>query len=162
MAWLKNENDDIYDPSYTDMLRVAFTSEFKRGRLQDLVALLSGRNFKTREYEELIAEQSFKQLEKGLLTFMNETDFKRFIMILRSAGFVESSMIRSQNAINFAYIVYLVLRRDKVEPSEIESHVRKWFVMSVTITREIRTLFTFMDMVTVTVMETITITLKQN
>jgi hypothetical protein len=27
--------------SYTDMLRVAFTSQFRRGRLQDLVALLS-------------------------------------------------------------------------------------------------------------------------
>jgi uncharacterized protein with ParB-like and HNH nuclease domain len=26
MAWLRNENDDLYDPSYTDMLRVAFTS----------------------------------------------------------------------------------------------------------------------------------------
>ena len=37
MAWLKNTNDDIYDPSYTDMLRVAFTSEFRRGKLQDLV-----------------------------------------------------------------------------------------------------------------------------
>ena len=48
MTWLKNETDDIYDPSYTDMLRVAFTSQFKRGRLEDLVALLSGRNFETK------------------------------------------------------------------------------------------------------------------
>src|SRR6185437_4449174 len=31
MKWLKDVNDDIYDPSYTDMLRVAFTSEFGRG-----------------------------------------------------------------------------------------------------------------------------------
>ena len=131
MSWLKQENDDLYDPSYTDMLRVAFTSEFKRGRLRDLVALLSGRNFETRAYEEAIAEQSFKQLEEGLFKFMNETDFKRFVMILRSAGFVESSMIRSQNAINFAYIVYLVQRANKVEPGKIESNVRKWFVMSV-------------------------------
>jgi len=131
MSWLKTENDDLYDPSYTDMLRVAFTSEFKRGRLQDLVALLSGRNFETRAYEEAIAEQSFKQLEEGLFKFMNETDFKRFVMILRSAGFVESSMIRSQNAINFAYIVYLVQRANKVEPGKIETNVRKWFVMSV-------------------------------
>ena len=45
MKWLKNVSDDIYDPTYTDMLRVAFTSEFSRGRLQDLVALVSGRNF---------------------------------------------------------------------------------------------------------------------
>ena len=131
MAWLKAKNDDLYDPSYTDMLRVAFTSEFKRGRLQDLVALLSGRNFETRVYEETIAQQSFKQLEEGLFKFMNETDFKRFVMILRSAGFVESSMIRSQNAINFAYIVYLVQRANKVEPSKIESSVRKWLVMSI-------------------------------
>ena len=133
MSWLKHENDDLYDPSYADMLRVAFTSEFKRGRLEDLVALLSGRNFETQDYEEAIAEQSFKMLKRGILNFMNETDFKRFVMILRSAGFVESSMIRSQNAINFAYIVYLVLRSQspKIDSSKIESHVRKWFVMSV-------------------------------
>ena len=133
MSWLKHENDDLYDPSYTDMLRVAFTSEFKRGRLEDLVALLSGRNFETRDYEETIAEKSFQTLEKGILNFMNETDFKRFVMILRSAGFVESSMIRSKNAIDFAYIVYLVLRSQspKVDSSKIESHVRKWFVMSI-------------------------------
>jgi hypothetical protein len=30
------------------MLRVAFTAEFGRGKLADLVALLSGRNFETR------------------------------------------------------------------------------------------------------------------
>ncbi|MBN2280815.1 MAG: DUF262 domain-containing protein [Candidatus Marinimicrobia bacterium] len=131
MTWLKNENDDLYDPSYTDMLRVAFTSEFKRGRLKDLVALLSGRNFLTRDYEEKIAEESFQLLEKGLFAFMNETNFKRFVMILRSAGFIESSMIRSQNALNFAYIVYLVLRKQGLDASIIESLVRKWFVMSV-------------------------------
>ena len=30
MKWICNVNDDIYDPTYTDMLRVAFTSEFGR------------------------------------------------------------------------------------------------------------------------------------
>jgi Protein of unknown function DUF262 len=65
MAWVRNENDDIYDPSYTDMLRVAFTSEFKRGKLADLVALLSGRNFETKQFEESIAEVSFAGLKQG-------------------------------------------------------------------------------------------------
>ena len=32
MRWLKDVNDDIYDPTYTDMLRVAFTAEFGRGK----------------------------------------------------------------------------------------------------------------------------------
>ncbi|MEA3499874.1 MAG: DUF262 domain-containing protein [Candidatus Marinimicrobia bacterium] len=131
MSWLKNENDDIYDPSYTDMLRVAFTSEFKRGRLQVLVALLSGRNFETREYEDTIAESSFKLLKKGIFNFMNEINFKRFVMIIRSAGFVESSMIRSQNVINFAYIVYLTLRSQNINQALIGSYVRKWLVLSI-------------------------------
>lgn len=71
LRWLKDVNDDIYDPTYTDMLRVAFTSEFRRGRLQDLVALLSGRNFETKQFEAEIAEASFATLKRGILNFMN-------------------------------------------------------------------------------------------
>ena len=130
MAWLRNETDDIYDPSYTDMLRVAFTSEFKRGKLEDLVALLSGRNFETKQFEEAIAESSFAGLKQGVLNFINETHFKRFVMIIRSAGFVDPSLIGSQNALNFAYILYLTLRAQDKPPADIESGVRKWFVMS--------------------------------
>jgi hypothetical protein len=130
MAWVRNENDDIYDPSYTDMLRVAFTSEFKRGKLQDLVALLSGRNFETKQFEESIAESSFAGLKAGVLNFINETHFKRFVMIIRSAGFVDASLIGSQNALNFAYILYLTLRSQGKAAADIESAVRRWFVMS--------------------------------
>jgi len=135
MAWLKNENDDLYDPSYTDMLRVAFTFKFKRGKLQDLVALLSGRNFETRNYEEEIARNSFENLSLGIKEYMNESNFKKFVMIIRSAGFIDSSMIRSQNALNFAYALYLHLRELKVNQAEIESFVRKWFVLSVLTSR---------------------------
>lgn len=130
MSWLKAENDDIYDPTYTDMLRVAFTSEFKRGRLQDLVALLSGRNFETKQYEEAIAEASFAQLGQGISSFINETHFKRFVMIIRSSGFVDSSLIGSQTALDMAYIAYLVMRAKQKEASAIERAVRRWFVLS--------------------------------
>lgn len=130
MSWLKDINDDIYDPSYTDMLRVAFTSEFQRGKLQDLVALLSGRNFETKQYEEVIAEESFRRLREGVMNFMNQTHFERLVMILRSAGFVSSSLIGGQNAVNFAYIIYLRGRAEKVPPDQLERLVRRWYVMS--------------------------------
>jgi hypothetical protein len=131
MAWLRHEKDDLYDPSYTDMLRVAFTSEFRRGRLADLVALLSGRNFETRQYEERIVEESFGRLKDGIGRFMNETHFKRFLMIIRSVGFVDSSMIGSQNAVNFAYVLYLTLRDQGIPNADIERFVRRWYVMSI-------------------------------
>ncbi len=130
MRWLKDVNDDLYDPSYTDMLRVAFTSEFRRGKLQDLVALLSGRNFETKKYEEEIAEEAFARLKTGVFNFMNKTHFDRLTMILRSAGFITSKLIRSQNAINFAYILYLRGRAEGTPAAEIERLVRRWYVMS--------------------------------
>lgn len=130
MAWLKEVNDDIYDPSYTDMLRVAFTSEFGRGKLQDLVALLSGRNFETKQYEDAIAESSFARLKKGILNFMNQTHFERLTMILRSAGFVTSALIGGQNSVNFAYILYLRARVEGLPADDIAHIVRRWFVMS--------------------------------
>ena len=131
MQWLKSENEDLYDPEYTDLIRVAFTSQFNRGRLSDLVSLLSGRNFETRSFEDSIAEQSFEKLKQGVFNFINETHFKRFIMIIKSAGFISPKLIRSQNALNFAYILYLKLRELGVNSVHIESYVKRWFVYSV-------------------------------
>jgi hypothetical protein len=131
MRWLKDVNDDLYDPTYTDVLRAAFTFEFGRGKLQDLVALLSGRNFETKQYEESIAEESFAKLKSGILAFMDKTHFDRLTMILRSAGFVTSDLVTSRNAVNFAYIVYLRGRRDGLPAEEIERIVRRWYTMTV-------------------------------
>ena len=131
MRWLKDVKDDIYDPTYTDMLRVAFTAEFGRGKLADLVALLSGRNFETRQFEDVIAEASFAKLKQGILRFINETHFERFTMIIRSAGFVTSDLIGGQNALNFAYILYLRGRAKNVLAADLERLVRRWYVMSI-------------------------------
>ena len=57
IKWLAKDNEDIYDPDYRDMLRVAFMYSFNRGRLSDLVSLLSGRDFETREYKDEIVEE---------------------------------------------------------------------------------------------------------
>ena len=131
MRWLKDVNDDIYDPTYTDMLRVAFTSEFGRGRLQDLVALLSGRNFETKQFEDVIAEESFGRLKNGILAFINKTHFDRITMILRSAGFVTSDLIGGRNAVNFAYIIYLRGRAEKMPSADLERLVRRWYAMAI-------------------------------
>jgi hypothetical protein len=130
MRWLRKENDDLYDPSYNDMLRVAFLSQFSRGKLGDLVALLSGRNFETRKYEEEIASASFDKLKSGVSSFMNETNFKRFLMIIKDAGFINSSVITAQSPLNFAYALFLKLRSENYPSNEIESYVRRWYVFS--------------------------------
>lgn len=131
IEWLRKENDDIYDPSYVDVLRVAFTSKFSRGKMADLVSLLSGRNFETRDNEDSIKEDTYGKLTEGVCAFINETNFKRFVMIIRSAGFCHSKLIRSQNTLNFAYILFLKLREKGYQPERIEKYVRRWFVFSI-------------------------------
>lgn len=131
IAWLKNENEDLYNPDYNDLMRVAFTSQFNRWKLSDLVSLLSWRNFETRTFEDEIAEESFAKLRRGILEFTNETNYKRFLMIIKSTGFISPKLIRSQNVINFAYIIYLKLKDLGVNSVKIESYVRRWLVYSI-------------------------------
>ena len=131
IKWIAKENEDLYGPSYTDVLRVAFTYKFNRGKLSDLVSLLSGRDFETREYKDEIAEEAFKLLHEGVLDFVNETNYKRFIMIIKSSGIIDSSLIRSQNVLNFAYTLYLTLKAKRIQPNKIENLVRRWLVLSI-------------------------------
>jgi hypothetical protein len=131
MSWLKNENDDLYDPDYKDLIRTVFTYKFNRGKLADFVSLLSGRNFETRTFEDEIAKESFKTLTEGIMEFINETNFKRFLMIVNSAGFTDKDLVRSKNVFNFAYALYLRLKNKNYDSKDIEKYVKKWFVMSI-------------------------------
>lgn len=130
LKWIYTSNEEIYTPLYTDVLRVAFTSQFLRGRLAELVSLLSGRNFENRGFEDSIAEEAYGKLKNGVLEVINKTNFERFIMIIKSTGIIDKSLIRSDNALNFAYALYIILRRKKYHPDYIETVVRKWLVLS--------------------------------
>lgn len=131
IKWIAKETDDIYVPSYSDVLRVAFTSKFHRGKLADLVSLLSGRDFETREYLDSIAEDSFQKLYEGVLDFVNQTNYQRYLMIVKSVGIINKSLIRSQNVLNFGYILYIMLRNKGVDSNIIEKAVRKWIILSI-------------------------------
>lgn len=131
IKWAASKNDPIYKTSYTDILRVAFTYKFKRGRLADLVSLLSGRDFETREFKVEIEEDSFAQLHEAVLQSVNQTNYERYLMIVRSAGIVRKSLVRSQNVLNFGYALYLALRERKIDSNTIEKIVRRWIALSI-------------------------------
>ena len=131
IKWAAKKNDPIYKTSYIDILRVAFTYKFKRGRLADLVSLLSGRDIKTLEYRIEIEEDSFRQLHEAVLQAVNQTNYERFLMILRSVGIVRKSLVRSQNVLNFGYALYLALRERQIDSNEIEQIVRRWIALTI-------------------------------
>jgi len=131
LKWMASGHDDLYVPDYVDMLRVSFTYQFHRGKFSDLVALLSGRNFETRKFEDQIAESSYQKLADGLTEFVNQTNYQRFLMLIQSAGFIHQKLISSKNSLNFAYVLYLKLRKqDAMADPAIQHFVTRWLVMS--------------------------------
>jgi hypothetical protein len=146
VKWLRDDNDDIYDPDYNDMLRVSFAHKFSRGKLGQLVSLLSGRDFEERDFKEEIREEAFVKLNEGILNFINEYNFKHFVLAIKYAGFINNSMINSMMTMDFAYILYLMLNEsNEVEKVDIKRYIQKWYVMSILTGRYIGSPETVMD-----------------
>lgn len=132
LDWLKDDTETVYDPECDDVLRVAFMHKKKRAKLADLVALLSGRNFDTREFEASIVDETYTMLKEGVENVINGYNYKQFMLALRSAGFTSKKLVNSVMAIDFAYAVYLLLQDTKEVPvDEIKSLVQRWYVLSV-------------------------------
>lgn len=146
IKWLANDYDDIYAPDYGDMLRVSFMHQFKRGKLADLVSLLSGRDFVTKEFRDDIVEESYKKLDDGIMNFINKYNFSQFIMAIKGAGFVSGKLLNSKMTVDFAYTLYLMLLADSQIPNaQIKRYVQKWFVLSTLTSRYIGSPETQMD-----------------
>lgn len=146
LSWLKDDNETIYDPDYNDMLRVSFMHTFLRGKLGDLVSLLSGRDFENRVYKEEISEQSFALLNKGVLNFMNKYNYESFVLLIKSLGFITTRLLNSKMTLDFAYTLFLLLnQRNDLSKIEIKKYVQKWFVLSTLTGRYISSPETQMD-----------------
>ncbi len=130
-AWVKSFSQSIYKPDYVDMLRVSFMKAFRRGKLKDLVSLLSGRDFVKRTFDSSIIEDSFKKLRAGVENFINEYNFRQFVLAIQSAGFIHGDLLTSKMTLDFAYTLYLLLHDDaNIPKTEVKRLVQKWFVLS--------------------------------
>jgi hypothetical protein len=131
IAWLKTDSEDLYDPSYGDIIRIAGLLGFSRGKAASIVSELSGRDPDTRKVDENRIPLAYDTLEEALLQIVKKFHFENFLMIMKSAGFIDSRLVGSQNALNFAYALYLRLRKDPMlSEGERKRIVRRWFVLS--------------------------------
>lgn len=132
LSWLKDDKETVYDPECDDILRVAFMHMYPRAKLADLVSLLSGRDFETREFRIEITEETYTKLKQGVLNVINKNNFNQFMLAIRGAGFISSKLVNSYMALDFAYALYLRLSITKeVSVSEVKRIVQKWYVLSV-------------------------------
>ncbi|WP_125605906.1 DUF262 domain-containing protein [Lapidilactobacillus bayanensis] len=130
--WAAREHSDLYIPNFGDIFHVVLGTEFGRGKHADLIALVSGRDFKTKTYTEDAREATYTKLRTGILAFTNQSNFQRYMMILYSLGMLDANTLalNGTGVLNFGYMLYLVLGRQKMTESQLESIVKKWIVMA--------------------------------
>ena len=131
ISWLKDDSEDLYDPAYSDVIRVAGLLGFNRGKASSIVSELSGRDPETRKVDEERIPGAYDTLELALLQIVSKYNFQNFLMLIKSSGFIVDGMVNSKNALNFAYALYLRLRNDAgMSEGERKRIVKRWFVMS--------------------------------
>ncbi|WP_038054533.1 DUF262 domain-containing protein [Thioalkalivibrio sp. ALJ1] len=131
IQWLRNQSDELFQPEYTDVIRITGLVGFNRGKAGAIVSELSGLDPETRRIDESRIPGAYERFGQALDQLVSKTHFERFVMMIKSAGFIDSSMIGSKNALNFAYALYLLLRQDgELTEGQRSRIVKRWFVLS--------------------------------
>jgi len=118
-------------PDPDQLLRVAIGLGFRRGQLRAVYSLLRGRDLETEQYSDQRREEQFDRLRSSQEATLNLTSWHEFLKVLVRAGFRGEGMITSQNAVLYAYVFYLVGKRDfSVESSQLREVIARWFFMA--------------------------------
>lgn len=129
IAWLKGMRQDLYIPTYSDVLKTAFAYKYGKVKIGELVNLLSGKNPETKEITQEFANETFLRLKDGIMDYMAEENFRTFLQILRDGGFVKEKMIGAKGLMNGAYSMFLLMREDGLTEEELSSYALRWYVM---------------------------------
>lgn len=133
IKWIASEINPIYKPRYADILHLILATSFKRGKLSDMVSLISGRNFEARNYSEEGMKANYAKMQAGATLVFNKSNFQRYLMILRDMGMRNSGKLGlvGHGVFNFGYILFLYLHRStNLSQEKIASYLKRWIIMS--------------------------------
>ncbi len=130
LLWLENEPTPIYVPSYADVLKVVVIAYFGRGKIGDLVNLLSGKETPRGDVSKKLMTQSFEVLSKGVKAFVSEENYKGFLDALKRAGYASERLLYSQSVLNYCYAMYLLMAEEEIPSDKRASLIGKWMTMS--------------------------------
>ena len=134
LGWLTEEEEFLYVPSYSDVLKVVLIAGFGKSKISDLVNLLSGKtpgrmSAKT-EVSKKVSQEAFETLGKGVRAFVSEKNFRGFLRALRRAGYSCERLLYSQAVLNYCYAMYLLMDMEGIPSDKKDSLIGRWMTMS--------------------------------
>ncbi|EFZ36599.1 hypothetical protein HMPREF0663_11512 [Hoylesella oralis ATCC 33269] len=113
------------------IIRATVGLAFKRARLRYAYMLLRGKDLKTGKSSEETQTKNLYAFRNSLPLVMNLNLWHAFMNIVADAGYLKSTLISSDNAIIFSYMLYLIGKLEyKVESVRLNKLMRKWVFMA--------------------------------
>ncbi len=129
LKWVGENHSLMYVPSYSDMLKVVMIACFGKGKVGDLVHLLSGKISSKGEISKKLSKESFEKLGLGVKEFVKEENFKGFHDALMQNGYCCERLLYSQSILNYCYAMYLKMAIAGVGLEKRKSLIARWMTM---------------------------------
>lgn len=118
-------------PEPDQLLRVCVGLGFRRARLQYVYSILRGKDLETEQFSEERRIQQFEILKGSQAKVLDLQIWHEFLKVLIRAGFRSSSMISSQAAMLYGYVMFLIGRFDfKLDLYQLRNLIARWFFMT--------------------------------
>ena len=119
------------EPKPDQLLRAAVGLAFRRGRLHNVYNILRGKDLDSGKVTEELRISQFDKLRAAQNDVVELTNWHEFLKCLYQAGYRQSRMITSENAVIYTYILWLIGKRDFcVERSVLRATIARWFFMA--------------------------------
>ncbi len=118
-------------PEPDQLLRVCVGLGFRRARLQYVYSILRGKDLETGEFSEERRIQQFETLKGSQARVLDLQNWHEFLKVLIRAGFRSASMISSEAALLYSYVMFLIGRFDfKLDLYQLRNLIARWFFMT--------------------------------
>lgn len=138
--WCKASHTPANGTSYNPLLvikpshviRAATGLGLERGRLRYARLMLNGRDLETKKTSSEKRQENLEKFGNALDKVTNLNDWKAFINALGEAGYINKSMVSSDNTIPFAYTITLIAKyRFDIRGVELQRLSKRWFFMAI-------------------------------
>jgi len=116
------------EPEPDHLLRVAVGLGFRRARLKHVYSILRGKDLETGDFSSERREEQFGVLDAAQSYTLDLQHWQDFLQCLVRAGYRNSAMVSSKNALLYTYVFYLIGRRDyRISLLKLRDAIARWF-----------------------------------
>lgn len=113
------------------LIRASVGLAFRRARLRYAYMLLRGKDLETQKFSTEVQEKNLSLFREALSIVTNLNNWHTFMNIMANAGYLRKSLVSSENAVIFSYMLFLIGKTQfGVKPLELRKIMSRFIFMA--------------------------------